>query len=436
MAPSASAGRPSSSPASRRRVIILGSTGSIGTQSLEVIEHLNALHDRGQWPTRLDVVGLAAGSNGAALVEQARRFGVGHAALSDPVAAPVPGLNLRVGPESAEHLVREVEADLVIAAIVGVAGLGATLAAVELGRDVALANKETLFAAGAIVVAAAGRSGARLLPVDSEHSAIWQCLQGCAAPLSAPVRSDPAPEPLAPPCRVSRSVERIVLTASGGPFRRLTREQIYNATPAQALDHPTWTMGAKVTIDSASLTNKALEILEAHWLYGLGATQIQSIIHPQSIVHSFVEFRDGSVLAQVSPPDMRGPIQYALSFPHRPPGRSRRLDWAALSSLEFEPPDPDRFPALNLAYEVIEAGGTAGAVFNAANEAAVEAFLAGGSIPFGRITELTAEALSAVGVGPIHSLGDVLEADRRAREFVESRLLDSGRAADLTRHKG
>jgi 1-deoxy-D-xylulose-5-phosphate reductoisomerase len=221
--------------------------------------------------------------------------------------------------------------------------------------------------------------------------------------------------------RLGDQVVKVILTASGGPFRTWPRERVYNSTPEQALKHPTWTMGRKVTIDSASLTNKALEIIEAHWLFGVPADRIEAIIHPQSIVHAIVEMADGSCIAQLGAPDMRGPIQYALSFPHRPPGGHRRLPWHELRTLEFEPPDHERFPALRLAYRAIREGGTAGAVLNAANEAAVEVFLAG-AIPFGRITELTAQAMDALGLQPVASLDDVLGADAGARAFVRERV--------------
>lgn len=383
------------------RLIVLGSTGSIGTQTLDVVSHLNALHARGEWETRYEVVGLAAGRSAELLREQASRFGVQRTAL---------GVNGTDGPE---RLVREVACDVVVAAMTGAAGLPATLAAVELGRDIALANKETLVAAGGLIVPAARRSGSRLLPVDSEHSGLWQCLHGVC---------EGAPPVDAPAC-----ISRAILTASGGPFRTWSKEQTFNATPEQALKHPTWSMGPKVTTDSASLMNKALEVIEAHWLFGLPAEKIDVLVHPQSIVHAMAELADGSVIAHLGAPDMRGPIQYALSYPRRPDGAQRRIDWASLRKLEFEPPDHERFPALGLAYRAIRAGGTAGAILNAANEAAVEAFLApvrggAGGIPFGRITELAAAAMDALGTAPLGSLDDALSAEAHAREFVRARL--------------
>ncbi len=421
-----------------RRVVLLGSTGSIGTQTLDVIAHLNALVPGSLAPAslRFEVVGLVAGTNAALLAEQARAFRVPptHTVLAS-----------RDGPAAAERLVRETPADLVVSAMVGAAGLPATLAAVELGRDVALANKETLVAAGSLIVPLARRTGSRLLPVDSEHSAVWQCLQGREEGTKAPAAagklrhggtggemqaygtSAPPDTRNVPPMACGTDVAKVILTASGGPFRTLSRDAAYHATPAQALKHPTWSMGAKVTIDSASLTNKAFEVIEAHWLFGLEAARIEVLIHPQSIVHSLVEFADGSIIAQLGPPDMRSPIQYALTHPLRPAGRSKKLDLSALSRLDFEPVDTARFPALALAYRIIEQGGTSGSIFTAASEEAVNAFLAaanarGNLLPFGRLSELAAEAMDALGVSAIRDLADVLDADAAARRFVRQRL--------------
>jgi 1-deoxy-D-xylulose-5-phosphate reductoisomerase len=396
--------------AGERRVILLGCTGSIGTQAVEVIEHLNALHARGESEACFRVVGLAAGRNAEQAFAQAARLGVRRVALAngDGSAAAPRGVEVLRGANAAERLVRETDCDVVLAAMVGSAGLPATLAAVELGRAVALANKETLVAAGELVVAACARSGSRLLPVDSEHSALWQCLESC--------REEPCTLPPLP--ALPRGVSRLILTASGGPFRTWDARATHDATPEQALRHPTWQMGPKVTIDSASLTNKALEVLEAHWLFGAGVERIGVVVHPQSIVHSLVEFADGSVLAQLGANDMRTPIQYALAHPARPAGVSRKLDLAAVGTLEFVPLDREKFPAIDLAYEVIRRGGTAGAVFNAANEAAVEAFLAR-RIPFGRISGLARDALREVGVLPLRTLADALAAEGEARRFVE-----------------
>ena len=414
----------------RRRLIILGSTGSIGTQALEVVDRVNDLHARGESPVRFEVVGLAAGGNAKALGEQSARYpdaqlAMAHGDARDLAAseqgsgATPPGrlLRARHGQGAALRLVREVECDVVLAAMVGSAGLPATLAAVELGRDVALANKETLVAAGALVTAAARASGARLLPVDSEHSALWQCL----ASLGYAAAPEPAPA----------SVARGVLTASGGPFRTWSREQIRRATPEDALRHPTWTMGRKVTIDSASLTNKALEIIEAHWLFALPAEKIEPVVHPQSIVHGLVETRDGSLLAQMGPPDMRLPIQVALGHPHRLAPSTPRLSWAQMSRLDFEPVDRARFPGIDHAFRVLREGGTLGAIFNAANEAAVHAFLRGG-LPFGAIEDAVGSAMDALPRCEVRSLDDVLRAEAGARAHVESFL--SERSGHATVH--
>lgn len=403
---------------SRRRLIILGSTGSIGTQALGVVAHLNSLHERGEFPMRYDVVGLAAGTNAALLFDQGARYGVRHLALANGGGSGSSlGGGVFVGSDAAERLVRTVECDMVLAAMVGSAGLPATLAAVELGLDVAIANKESLVAAGGLVVPAAEKSGSRLLPVDSEHSALWQCLTGAT---SGEGRG------ACPPLRLQESVSRVILTASGGPFRAWSKEQIHAATPAQALRHPTWSMGPKVSIDSASLMNKALEIIEAHWLFGVPGPRIEAVIHPQSIVHAMAEFTDGSVIAQMASPDMRGPIQHALAWPIRCNGVSKRLDFGALGRLEFEPPDHARFPALALAYQAIEKGGTAGAILNAANETAVEAFIKSGRgespMPFGRITELVGAALAQVPVRPLTALADCQAAEAAARDFVVKHL--------------
>jgi len=393
------------STARPRRLIILGCTGSIGTSTIAVVEHLNTLR-----PGSFEIVGLAAGANAAALFEQAQRHGVRHLALahSTGLAAPPRGTAIFTGPDAGRQLVESVQADVVVAAVVGSAGLSAVAAAIERGCDIALANKETLVAAGEIIMPLAARHDAHLLPVDSEHSAIFQCLQSRTSPENQR-RLD------------TSAVARIVLTASGGPFRTWPRERIASATVEEALSHPTWKMGPKITIDSASMTNKALEIIEAHWLFGLESSRIDVIVHPQSIIHSFVEFHDGSVLAQLGRPDMRTPIQYALTWPARPEGCAHRVDWTTLSRLDFEPPDEDRFPALRLARQVVESGGTSGAIFNAANEVAVAAFL-DGRIPFGRISELAAEALDSIDVVPIRTLDDVHDADRRAREHVRTLL--------------
>jgi len=382
-----------------RRLILLGSTGSIGVNTLHVVEHLRRIG-----AADFCVVGLATGSNGALAAEQARTFGVKHVAIADGSSvASLRGIeHIYAGPDAAVQLIEAVArpGDLVVGAMVGSAGVPATLRAIERGCDIALANKETLVAAGGIVMPRVLAMGVTLLPIDSEHSAIFQCLLAG---------------------RGIDEVRRLVITASGGPFRTWPRERLERATVAEALDHPTWNMGPKVTIDSASLMNKALEVIEAHWLFGLPADKIEVIIHPQSLVHSFVEFVDGSVVAQLGPPDMRTPIQYALTWPHRAGGCARVMDWAGLRRMDFEPVDHEKFGALRLAYGVIERGGTAGAVFNAANEAAAQAFL-DGHIGFGRVTALVGEALEAIPAAPAPTMDEIMAADWAARAFVKRRM--------------
>jgi 1-deoxy-D-xylulose-5-phosphate reductoisomerase len=292
-------------------------------------------------------------------------------------------------------MVGDRDVDIVVSAIVGAAGLLGTWEALLAGKTVALANKETLVMAGGPVMELVSKKGGRILPVDSEHSAIFQALAGN---------------------RVNE-VERIVLTGSGGPFRGKNRSDLANVSVDDALRHPTWKMGPKITIDSATLMNKALEIIEARWLFHLPASRIDVIIHPESIVHSFVEFRDGSVLAQLSPPDMRLPIQYALEYPDRRPGPAKRLDWSSLRALHFEPPDRDTFPALDLGYQVADSGGTCGAVLNAANEAAVGEFLQG-SLAFLDIARACKSVLAQHSFSPQPTLDELMAADRWARQEV------------------
>ncbi|MBM4007317.1 MAG: 1-deoxy-D-xylulose-5-phosphate reductoisomerase [Planctomycetes bacterium] len=379
-----------------RRLILLGSTGSIGVNTVEVLQHLRSEG------VVFEVIGLAAGSNAALLTEQARALGVHEVAIVDPDAArSLPtSMHVRTGPEAALRLVEDLArpGDLLVAAMVGFAGLASAIRAIELGCDIALANKETLVAAGDLVMSRVAARGVQLFPIDSEHSALAQC-----------IRSGRVQE-----------LERVVITASGGPFRTWSAERTAAATPAEALRHPTWQMGRKITIDSATLMNKALELIEAHWLFGLPAERIEAIVHPQSLVHGFAEFRDGSVIAQLSPPDMKLPIQMALTWPDRHAGLARRLDWSTLRQLDFEPVDHARFPALRLAHEVIRRGGSAGATLNAANEVAVHAFLAG-QIPFGRIAQVVQEALAELPDRPIQSLADAERADHEARLFASSR---------------
>jgi 1-deoxy-D-xylulose-5-phosphate reductoisomerase len=377
-----------------KRLVVLGSTGSVGTQVLAVVE---------RHPDRLAVEALAAGRNVPLLVQQAKQFRPRLVCVARPedaasVRDAVPdGTEVRSGSEGLVAAAAR-EADLVIGALVGGVGLEPVLAALARGTDVALANKEVLVMAGALVVRAAARAGARILPLDSEHAAIHQCLAG---------------QPRA-------ALARLVLTASGGPFRTWPAERIAAATPEQALAHPNWEMGAKISVDSATLMNKGLEVIEARWLFDTPPEQIEVMVHPESIVHSLVEFVDGSWLAQLSVPDMRIPIAYLLGLPERlAQPELPRLDLAALGRLHFEAPDPGRFPALRLAAEAARCGGTAPAVLSAANEVAVAAFLER-RIPFAAIAPVVADALSAVPVGPGLELPEIRGADRRARERAAS----------------
>jgi len=404
---------------SPRRALVLGSTGSVGRQTLEVIAALNAIGDGGGG-ARLEVVGLAAGRNAGLLAEQARRFGVSSVAISDGGAdEDFGGARVMRGAGGAEELVRSVDADLVVAAIVGSAGLGPTLAALELGRDVAIANKETLVSAGALAVELAERTGARMLPVDSEHSGVWQCLPGWpAAPMAA-----------------GDEVARVTLTASGGALRDADDAAYDAAGVDEALAHPTWEMGAKITVDCATLMNKALELIEARWLFGLGNDRLGVLIHHQSIVHALVEMRDGSVLAQLGTADMRTAIQAALAWPDRAGvAAAPRLDLAAAGALAFSEPEVGgRHAALGLARRVIEGGGTLGAALTAGNEEAVAAFLEG-RVTLGRVTELAAEAMESAGVGwdreeGAPGLGAVREAEGAAREVVRTRVGAGARPA-------
>jgi 1-deoxy-D-xylulose-5-phosphate reductoisomerase len=385
--PSASVNR------SRRRVVVLGSTGSIGTNCLDVIDRLG---------DRLEVLGLSAHASWETLFEQAARYRPRWVTVTDPDCCrrlDATHLNscarLLSGPDGIAEMVTDPDVDVVVTAIVGAAGLEGTWAALEAGKTVAVANKETLVMAGPLVMELARNRGVRLLPVDSEHSAIFQAMQGGR------------PE----------EVERVVLTASGGPFRGRTTAELARVSVAEALRHPTWRMGPKITIDSATLMNKALEVIEARWLFDLAPEQIEVIIHPESVIHSFVEFTDGSVLAQLSPPDMRLPIQYALTYPERVAGPARRLNWRELGAWHFEQPDHETFPSLQLGYEVAHRGGTCGAVLNAANEAAVSRFLAG-ELRFLDIPRACRAILANHQYSARPGLSELLAADRWAREEV------------------
>jgi 1-deoxy-D-xylulose-5-phosphate reductoisomerase len=377
------------------RVVILGATGSIGRSTLSVIEH-----DGG---ARLRAHGLGAHSSWRALAEQARRFRPRFVVVSEAdsvrlLQAELSGLDVEVlvGRAGLVRMVQDPATDRVLSAIVGAAGLDSTWAALEAGKTVALANKETLVVGGPLVMELAGKRNARLLPVDSEHSAIFQALQAGA-------RQD---------------VRRVILTSSGGPFRGKSRRELREVTAEEALKHPTWQMGPKITIDSATLMNKALEVIEARWLFGLDPDQIEVVIHPESVVHSMVEFVDGSVIAQLSPPDMRLPIQYALTYPDRRPCPGPRLDLTSPCALHFEPPDRETFPCLELGFEVMRRGGTAGAALNAANEAAVARFLAA-EIGFLDIPRACRAALDAHDFDPNPTLDRLWQVDARARLEVQ-----------------
>ena len=396
-----------------RRIALLGSTGSIGQSTLEVVAA-----SRG----RLEVVALAARQRLADLCKQARQLRPRFVVATDEEAArgfdwsQLPReTEALIGPEGLSRIVRLPEVDIVLSAIVGSAGLTGTWEALDAGKPVALANKETLVMAGPQVMRLSAQRGAKILPVDSEHSAVFQLLEGQSRDQWSRCTAD---DPPTPPRPLVAALKRIILTASGGPFRCWSREQMEAATVADALAHPTWRMGDKITIDSATMMNKALEIIEARWLFDLPPEQIEVVVHPQSVVHSLVEYVDGSVLAQLSPPDMKLPIQYALTWPERQPSPARRLDWTEALRLEFEPPDEDRFPALKLGREVAAAGGTAGAVLNAANEAAVASFLAG-EMPFMEIVPACRAVLESHHFDAEPSLDELLVLDGWARQEMQ-----------------
>jgi 1-deoxy-D-xylulose-5-phosphate reductoisomerase len=381
-----------------RNVVILGATGSIGRNTLEVVQAAKG---------RLKVVGLTANTSLPELCQLARchrpRWIVatdeGAARQFDWSSMPT-GTELLCGPDAVQRLVTHQDVHVVVAAIVGSAGLLGTWSALEAGKTVALANKETLVMAGPLVMKLAAERGATILPVDSEHSAVFQALQSGRR----------------------EQLRRVVLTASGGPFRKMTNGQMANVTVEDALAHPTWDMGPKITIDSATMMNKAMEIIEARWLFDLQPDQIAVVVHPQSVVHSMVEFIDGSVIAQLSPPDMKLPIQYALTYPDRWDGPSQKLDLSTAWSLDFEPPDFDRFPALQLGFEVARVGGTAGAVLNAANEAAVARFL-DGEIPFTEIVPACRSVLDQHEFDAQPTLEQLIQLDSWARQEVSRWVL-------------
>jgi 1-deoxy-D-xylulose-5-phosphate reductoisomerase len=379
--------------AAKRRIVLLGATGSIGENTLRVIR---AHRDR------LELVGVAAHRHAEKLFAICREFGVRHAALGDataPASAPA-GITLHRGPDGLTALATLPEADLVLVAVVGTAALQPTLAAIAAKKTIALASKEILVLAGKFVMDAARRHGVPLLPVDSEHNGVFQCLEGHRAP----------------------DVRRLVLTASGGAFRDWPLGKLAHATVADALKHPNWSMGRKITVDSATLANKGLELIEAQWLFGLAPAQCEAVIHPQSIVHCLVEFTDGSFLAQLSPPTMTFAIQHCLFYPERAPqptDPALRLDQAL--GLDFRPVDEARYPLLRLAREAMRAGGTAPAVYNAANEVAVAAFL-DERIPFLAISRVVEQTLGRVKIIEPNALADVLAADAEARRVAQSSL--------------
>ncbi len=384
------------SVARRKKVIILGSTGSIGTSALAVARAL---------PDQMEIVGLAAAQSVDTLAAQAREFSVGNVAIYEPTAHAAlaalldPHTTIYSGPSGLIDLVTETAADMVLVAIVGTAGLRPALAATASGKSLALASKEILVMAGEQVMAAARAAGVAVLPVDSEHNAIFQCMEG----------------------RAPADVRRLILTASGGPFRTATPAQIAAATPQQALKHPTWEMGRKITIDSATLFNKGLEMIEARWLFDVPMDRVDVIVHPQSIIHSMVEFRDHSILAQLSVTDMCFPIQYAITYPQRVVGSLPILDFTSVAKLEFEPPRTADFPALDLARHAGTTGGTLPAVMNAANEIAVAAFLEN-RLTFPGIWETVAAVMDRHTTTLHPDLDTILAADHWARQEATSTL--------------
>lgn len=381
------------------RISILGSTGSIGQSTLEVIR---------QHPDQFEVVALAAGRNVQEMIQQIKNFkprlvSLSTKELAEQVRSEV-GDEVKVvwGEEGLIEVATHPDATFLVSALVGSVGLKPTLAAIQAGKKIGLANKETLVTAGHLVTKAAQESGVPILPIDSEHSAIFQCMNG----------------------ERKRDIVRLILTASGGAFRDWTREQLKEATVEQALKHPNWSMGAKVTIDSATLMNKGLEVIEAHWLFDIPYEKIDVIIHPQSIIHSMIEYCDGSVIAQLGTPDMKVPIQYALSYPYRLPLQTERLDFVQLSRLDFKEPDMERFPCLRMAYEAGKVGGTMTTVLNAANEVAVEHFL-NRKCSFIEIEEIVQKTLEKHQPISSPSLEEIEEADQWARAFANEQLVSS-----------
>lgn len=379
-----------------KKVVLLGATGSIGSSALRVLR---------AHPDRLQLVGVAAQSRHTELAEICREFKVPQAVLQDEKAylrAQQAGCfpaatQLSSGTEALAELATLAEADIVLVAVVGAAGLRPALAAIEAGKDIALANKELLVLGGAHVIEAAKRKGVRLLPTDSEHNAIFQCLQGYP----------------------SEQVDKLLLTASGGQFRDTPSKALTDVTPEMATQHPNWSMGPKITVDSATMANKGLELIEAHWLFGLEPDRLEVVIHPQSVVHSFVQFIDGSIFAQLSPPDMTFAIQHCLLYPDRAPGVTPSTDFRKAFSLDFTPPDFAKYPCLQLAYDALRAGDAAPAIFNAANEVAVERFLAK-EIRYLEIPKLIEYSLSVIASPSGPSLDQLFQIDSETREVAQA----------------
>lgn len=377
-----------------KKIAILGSTGSIGTQTLDIVQHS---------PEKFQVEAISAGYNRDLVIEQAKQFrpklvSVATKELAEEVAGLIPtGIKVLYGDEGLLEVAASTDAELLVSALVGSQGLKPTLAAIEAGKDIGLANKETLVSAGHIVTEAVARKGVALLPIDSEHSAIFQCLNG----------------------EKRSQIARIIITASGGSFRDRTREELVGVTVEDALRHPNWSMGAKITIDSATMVNKGLEVMEAHWLFGLSYDDIKVVLHPESVIHSYIEFVDYSVIAQLGNPDMRVPIQYALTYPDRYPTPTSRLDLASIGKLHFREMDYTRFPCLRMAFESGKQGGTTPTVYNAANEIAVARFLKG-DISFLQIEDIIEAALHKHESYVNPSIEIIHEQDQWARSFAAS----------------
>ncbi len=382
-------------PASdRRNVVLLGATGSIGSSTLQVLR---------QHQDRLNLVGVAAGSNYQALAQICTEFGVRHAALGDDSVYPEAQahfdsqVELHCGAAGLEEVATLAEADIVLVAVVGATGLRPTLAAIEAGKDIALANKELLVLGGAHVIEAAERKGVRLLPTDSEHNAIFQCLEG----------------------RPMAHLDQVILTASGGQFRDTPLAELSRVTPDEATRHPNWSMGPKITVDSATMANKGLELIEAHWLFGLEPERLKVVIHPQSIVHSLVQLIDGSILAQLSPPSMTFAIQHCLLYPHRAASVLPTTDFGEMLQLDFSPPDLQRYPCLELAYQALKTGGAAPAVYNAANEVAVDRFL-NKKLGFLEIPQVIEHCLEGVAAMTSPTLDQLFAIDAETRTLARS----------------